>query len=109
MNCHGQIWNDATLLEPVRQSFYRNWPIPWQKIHRLPDFVFFNHAIHTHRGVDCSRCHGQVDRMARVYRVAPLNMAWCLECHRSPQRFVGKETVEKLHLNPPLYCTACHR
>lgn len=85
MNCHSQILNDSPLLAPVRQSVDEDRPIPWVRVHRLPDFVYFDHASHVSAGVGCETCHGRVDRMARVYQVAPLTMGWCLDCHRNPE------------------------
>jgi hypothetical protein len=84
MGCHSQIWSSSPLLEPVRESFFDGRPIAWQRVHRLPDFVFFNHAVHVANGVGCEECHGRVDRMPRILQVAPLTMSWCLDCHRDP-------------------------
>ncbi len=86
LNCHAQIWDRAALLAPVRASLDSGEPIRWRRVHRLPDFVFFNHAAHTARGVGCASCHGAVDTMAKVRQVAPLTMGWCLDCHRHPER-----------------------
>lgn len=84
LGCHNQIWNDSTLLAPVRDSAASGRPIPWQRVNSLPDFVYFNHAIHVTRGIGCVSCHGRVDEMAAVYQVAPLTMGWCIDCHRDP-------------------------
>ena len=59
-------------------------PIPWVRVHDLPDYVYFNHSAHVRRGVGCVLCHGRIDRMEVVYQAKPLSMAWCLECHRDP-------------------------
>lgn len=91
MGCHVQIWSHSPLLEPVRRSWATSTPIPWQRVHNLPDFVFFNHAIHVNRGIGCVVCHGRVDRMPRVYQVAPLTMGWCLDCHRFPRDFLANQ------------------
>ena len=56
----------------------------WQRVHQLPDFVYFNHSIHVTHGIGCVSCHGRVDQMAQVYQVQPLTMGWCLGCHRDP-------------------------
>jgi hypothetical protein len=96
MGCHSQIWNESPLLEPVRRSFFEGRPIAWQRVHRLPDFVFFNHAVHVANGIGCESCHGRVDRMPRILQVAPLTMSWCLDCHREPTA----------HLRPPDAITA---
>ena len=88
MNCHSQIWNDSPYLEIVRQSWRDNKPIEWTRVHDLPDYVYFNHSIHVAKGVGCNTCHGQVDDMALVYQAKSLQMEWCLECHREPERFL---------------------
>jgi hypothetical protein len=88
MNCHSQIYSDSPYLEPVRASWKTNKPIEWTRVHDLPDYVYFNHSIHVNKGVGCSTCHGKVDEMPLVYQAASLQMEWCLECHREPERFL---------------------
>src|SRR5688572_13725901 len=88
MNCHSQIWADSPYLEPVRASFRDNKPIEWERVHDLPEFAYFNHSIHVAKGVGCSTCHGQVDDMPAVYMENTLQMEWCLQCHREPERFI---------------------
>jgi Cytochrome c7 and related cytochrome c len=102
MNCHRQIWTNADLLEPVRSSFANDTPIVWQRVHDLPDFVYFNHSVHVAKGIGCVTCHGQVDRMPLMFQQASLQMEWCLECHRDPGRFVRpREEVFNLNWEPP--------
>jgi hypothetical protein len=84
MNCHAQIWTNAQLLEPVRQSWATGQSIPWIRVHDLPDFVYFNHAIHVNKGIGCETCHGRVDQMPLMYAQNTLQMEWCLDCHRNP-------------------------
>ncbi|HMF59428.1 MAG TPA: cytochrome c3 family protein [Vicinamibacterales bacterium] len=88
MNCHSQIWTNAPILEPVRASFRDNTPLQWTRVHDLPDFVYFNHSIHVAKGVGCATCHGRVDQMPLVYQKATLQMSWCLDCHRNPEKYV---------------------
>ncbi len=88
MNCHSQIWTNAPILEPVRASFRENKPLEWNRVHDLPDFVYFNHSIHVAKGVGCATCHGPVDRMPLMYQENSLQMRWCLECHRNPAKYV---------------------
>lgn len=88
MNCHSQIWADSPYLAPVRESFAKNEPIQWHRVHDLPDFAYFNHSIHVNKGVGCSTCHGRIDQMASVYQKSSLQMQWCLECHRAPEKFI---------------------
>ncbi len=86
MNCHAQIWTNAQLLEPVRQSWSTGQSIPWTRVHDLPDFVFFNHEIHVNKGIGCESCHGRVDEMPLMYAQNTLQMEWCLDCHRDPAK-----------------------
>ena len=58
--------------------------IPWVQIHRLPDYVYFNHEAHISAGVSCVLCHGRIDQEIEVHQEKPLNMAFCLDCHRDP-------------------------
>jgi hypothetical protein len=84
MNCHSQIWTNAQLLEPVRQSWATGASIQWIKVHDLPDYVYFNHEIHVNKGIGCASCHGRVDEMPLMYEQNSLQMEWCLNCHRNP-------------------------
>jgi hypothetical protein len=86
MNCHSVLFTNSEYLEPVRASYRTNESIRWVKVHRLPDFVYFNHSIHVNKGVGCSSCHGKVNQMALVFQASPLQMQWCLDCHRNPER-----------------------
>jgi len=84
MNCHSQIWTNAALLEPVRQSWATGESVQWIRVHDLPDFVYFNHEIHVNKGIGCASCHGRVDEMPLMYQQNTLQMEWCLNCHRNP-------------------------
>ncbi|SEL72850.1 MULTISPECIES: cytochrome c3 family protein [Stigmatella] len=96
MSCHAQIWNKSPYLTEVRKAYFADQPIPWVRVHNLPDFVYFNHAIHVNKGVGCATCHGRVDQMAAIHQASTLTMAWCLDCHRDP----------KPHLRPAEYITS---
>lgn len=84
MTCHSQIWTNAPMLAPVRQSLASKRPLVWNRVAKLPDYVYFNHAIHIARGVGCVECHGRVDRMPLLARAHPFEMRFCLACHRDP-------------------------
>jgi len=86
MNCHAQIWTKAPMLEPVRESFRTDKSLVWTRVNDLPDFVYFDHSIHINKGVGCNTCHGPVDRMPLMYNYASLQMEWCLNCHRAPEK-----------------------
>lgn len=129
MNCHSKVKEKSVVLEPVRASWASGESVPWVKVHRLPDYVFFNHSAHTNAGVSCVSCHGRVDQMVEVKQVQTLAMSWCLDCHRNPApnlrptQFVtkldwkpegdpaalGREIIAQKGINPPVNCSGCHR
>lgn len=127
--CHSQVWNKSPLLDQVRQSWFSGKPIAWTRVHKLPDFVYFNHSIHVNKGVGCAECHGRVDQMAAIEQAQPLTMGFCLECHRNPlarlrpleevanvrwqppadRAALGAELAKKYDVKPKVNCTTCHR
>lgn len=131
MKCHNQVRTESPLLEMVREHHESGEPVPWVRVHQLPDFVYFNHAVHVNRGVSCYECHGQINEMQVVQHDKPLSMGFCLECHRSPEQFVrpldevfnldwrpesqeeqltfGLNAVRDWHIAPPVNCTGCHQ
>jgi hypothetical protein len=132
MNCHSQMFADSPYLELVRESWRTEKPIRWTRVHDLPDFTYFNHSIHLNKGVGCSTCHGRVDLMPLMWQVSSLQMEWCLECHRQPERFIrpreevfnmewqppagqleqGRELLKKYRIREPKVltsCSTCHR
>jgi hypothetical protein len=132
INCHSQIWSTSPYLEPVRSSFREDTPLQWVRVHDLPDFVYFNHSIHVKQGVGCETCHGRVDRMPLMLQKASLQMEWCLQCHRNPEKFVrprdqvltmgyvpavsqdvlGPKLVAEYKIAGPTHmtsCSVCHR
>ena len=101
MNCHSQIWIGSSTLQPVRDSYQTNESIRWTKVNDLPDYVYFNHSIHIKKGVGCETCHGRVDTMPLMYQQASLQMRWCLDCHRNPEKYVRpRELVTKMGYEP---------
>jgi hypothetical protein len=131
MNCHSSIKKESDLLQPVRDSFESGLPVEWVRVHDLPDFAYFDHSAHVTRGIGCVSCHGRVDQMAEagVYQAKPLNMGWCLECHRAPEDFLrpreyvtsmdwqpaedqaalGLKLAEEFDIKPSTDCSTCHR
>jgi hypothetical protein len=102
MNCHSQIWADSAFLQPVRSSFQTGQALEWIRVNDLPDFTYFNHSIHIHKGIGCDTCHGKVDTMPLMRQDASLQMEWCLECHRNPERYVRpREEVFNVNWQPP--------
>lgn len=132
MNCHKGIFPNSPKLAPVRKSYADGTPIPWVKVHDLADYVYFNHSAHVNVGLGCAECHGPVHQMDVVQTVKPLNMGWCLECHRSPESHLrpkdqltnmdwtppadpqaraalAQQLKAKNHVNANTDCVTCHR
>jgi Cytochrome c7 and related cytochrome c len=129
MNCHSQIFANSPFLAPVRESFRSGRSIAWTRVNDLPDFVYFDHGIHVHKGIGCTTCHGPVDRMPLMRQEASLQMEWCLECHREPERYVrpraavfsvdyvvprnqlelGARLVAEYRIEKLTSCSTCHR
>jgi len=102
MNCHSQIWTTAPLLEPVRESFRSGKSLIWNRVNDLPDFVYFDHSIHINKGVGCNTCHGPVDRMPLMFNYASLQMEWCIQCHRAPEKVLRpREQVFNMRYQQP--------
>ncbi len=129
MTCHSQLWTEARVLAPVRESFVKNQPIRWNRVNNLPDYVYFNHSVHVAKGVSCVSCHGRVDEMPVIAKANSFYMRWCLECHTHPAGILRDraEVFNMASQNPPrevgeerlithrvstvnlLDCSACHR
>lgn len=132
MNCHSQIKTQSALLAPVRESYETGKPVQWVKIHRVPDFVYFNHSAHIARGVGCVQCHGRIDQMEVVTHEKSLSMEFCIDCHRAPETAVaprefvtklgwqhpegavgqlrdGRKLVQDWKIKAPQSCSGCHR
>ncbi|HEY8503900.1 MAG TPA: cytochrome c3 family protein [Gemmataceae bacterium] len=135
MNCHNpekaNVKGNSPLLAALRQSWRSGLPVEWKRVHKLPEYAYFNHAVHVSRGVSCVSCHGPVNEMDVVYQAEPLSMGWCLNCHQQPEPHlrprdqvtnldwrpepgrapeeVGRGVKERLSICPPDNCQACHR
>jgi len=132
MSCHSMVKLDSTKLEPVRQSWQTGQPIQWNRVNNVPDFVYFNHEIHVNKGVGCETCHGRLDQQTTAVKSQTLYMAWCLDCHRNPEKFVrpldqvykmgytpsedqktlGAQLVKEYNILPArqlMSCSICHR
>ena len=88
MTCHSQLYTESDVLAPVRASYRTGQPLEWNRVYRLPDYVYFNHQAHVTHGVGCETCHGRVDQMPLVSQAVSLHMSWCLECHRNPEKYL---------------------
>ncbi len=97
MNCHRLVKTQSPYIKYIAEHYSQSKPIPWIKVHDLPEFTYFNHQRHIAKGVACQTCHGEVQEMSRIKQVAPLTMGWCVNCHRKPE------------YNAPITCDTCHR
>ena len=130
MTCHSQIWTNAAILAPVRQSLAEGKPLRWTRVYTLPDYVYFDHSIHIAKGVGCTECHGPIGDMPMTWKAETLYMSWCLSCHRDPAPHLrpldqvfnphwkrifdtpsGQELMAKNHIHPETLsdCGVCHR
>jgi hypothetical protein len=131
MNCHTNIRGTSPKLVAVRESNATGMPVPWVRVHDLPDYVYFNHSAHVRRGVGCVECHDRIDKMDVVSQAKKLSMGWCLECHRNPDAHLrppelvtqmdwqppagidratyGRSIRQQYKLNPSEDCSTCHR
>jgi len=128
MTCHTQIRAESLKMLPVRESWATGLPVPWLKVHHLPDYAQFNHSVHVKIGVGCESCHGRIDKMEVVAQQEPLSMGWCLECHRAPEEYLrppsevttmgfmpasnqtdlNLERIDAEGIYPPTDCSGCH-
>ena len=97
INCHKSMTKESPELDKLFTYWQDRTPIPWIKVHDLPDFVYFPHKRHIAAELECSECHGDVAGMARVSRVAPLQMGWCRDCHQQHEVKDGQQ------------CSTCHK
>jgi len=129
MNCHRLVKVDSPVLEPIRESFASGRPMRWKRVHKLPEYAYFNHRAHVRSGVGCVSCHGHIEEMEVVQQTQPLSMGWCLECHRNPTPNLrplseitnmkwtpprdpearARQLAELRPVNPPVACSGCHR
>jgi hypothetical protein len=132
MTCHSQLWTNADMLAPVRQSLAADQSIQWTRVYDLPDYVYFNHSAHVNHGVACESCHGRVDKMPLTRQEHAMHMGFCLACHRDPgphlrpenrvfemgwdapadRQALGKELLKRYHTPSSKLltdCYTCHR
>lgn len=129
LNCHDLVKTDSPRLALLREADANKMPVPWVRVHQLPDYAYFNHSPHVAAGVGCASCHGRVDQMTVVEMDKPLSMGWCLDCHRDPKPNLrpldqvtnmawdasetpydpDRDANRKRKVNPPTHCSGCHR
>lgn len=141
MSCHNKekanVKGTSPNILPLYTSYKTGQPVEWRRVHKLPEYAYFNHAVHVNKGVSCVSCHGQVNEMKVVWHDQLLTMGWCLKCHTDPDKSlrptaevtnlawaapqtagqspeqakldVGAQVRRDLQVNPPTTCQSCHR
>lgn len=106
MNCHVVSRADRPEIVKLTEYYNEGKPIPWKRIHKIPDFAFFNHSVHVNKGIDCVHCHGDIRQMEGVGQMNSFTMASCLDCHKNAHERMPE--LKNINLGPD-YCWACHR
>jgi hypothetical protein len=106
MNCHKVTRTDSPYIKQLAAVYESGEPMRWQRVHALPDHVYFDHRPHVSAGILCQTCHGEVQTMGVLYQQISLRMGNCLGCHRDPQNALPADSKTK---RGPDHCNACHR
>lgn len=106
MNCHRVTKTDSPAIRKLAAIHAAGEPLRWQRIHSMPDYVFFDHRPHVAAGVLCQTCHGEVQTMEIVSQQMSMRMANCLGCHRDPHNALPADSkIVRGSDN----CNSCHR
>lgn len=106
MNCHTIARKDRPEIQKLTSYYNEGKPVPWKRVHKVPDYAYFNHSVHVVNGIDCTACHGDIASMDKIGQMSSFTMGACLDCHRN----VHKKFPELKNIkNGPEYCSACHR
>jgi hypothetical protein len=106
MNCHKVTKTDSPDIKHLAAVYASGEPLQWQRIHSLPDHVYFDHRPHVNAGILCQICHGEVQTMPIVRQHMSMRMSNCLGCHRNPQDALPANSNI---IRGPEHCSACHR
>jgi hypothetical protein len=106
MNCHAVARKNKPEIIKLNKYYEEGIALPWKRVHRIPDYAYFNHSVHINKGIDCASCHGTMEYMDGAMQVSELTMGSCLNCHRNADKnFKDLPGVK----NGPENCAACHR
>ena len=107
MNCHSFAKRESPEVQKLIQHFFDKKPIHWKRIHKVPDYAFFNHSVHVKKGINCVHCHGDVANMDVISQKQSFRMGQCLSCHRNPRDRMP-ELAKEIQKGPE-NCNSCHR
>jgi hypothetical protein len=99
MGCHELVRTDRPAIQELTGYWERGEPVPWVRIHSLPDHAYFNHAAHVNAGVSCQTCHGPIQEMEIVYQYVDMSMGWCMSCHRSDEYLRTPERLARARVH----------
>ena len=106
MNCHTVARKNQPEIIKLREYYDKGKLLPWKRVHKVPEYAYFNHSVHVNTGIDCETCHGNVRQMEEMRQVKSFTMSACLDCHKEPQKYLPYlENVKQ----GPRHCAACHR
>ncbi|GAC1649884.1 MAG: cytochrome c3 family protein [Gemmatimonadaceae bacterium] len=118
MGCHTVIATQKPEVQKLAAYWNKKQPVPWLRIHKVPEYVHFPHMRHVNAGVTCQACHGDVQNMPQVYQYSSLNMGWCVNCHVNGYRpadglkLAGLTPTAADYALPPKRakydCSSCH-
>jgi len=111
MGCHSLVeTTDRPELVKLKEYYEKNETIPWNRVHDLPDYVYFSHKRHVLGGVECQECHGPVQEMDVNRRTSSLKMGWCLDCHaQHPKIDENYGAQAELRRSELKDCYTCHK
>jgi len=90
MTCHDTIKAASSEIKKLTEYYRANKPVPWVRIYRIPDYVFFSHKKHHQEAkVDCETCHGPVAEREAIKQEKPTSMTSCMDCHEERGASVG--------------------
>lgn len=127
MGCHTYVKAGSAEIKKVAEYNTKGLPIPWNRVHKVPDYVQFPHYRHVNAGVTCQTCHGDIASQGAqgpdtnyvpVQQAKSLNMGFCINCHvkgYSPAegaRLAGVTVTPEMEAEPRKKarydCAVCH-
>lgn len=94
MQCHSDVKTESPAIQQLAALTQAKREIKWVRVYEIPSYVMFSHRAHLAAGGTCADCHGQVKELEKMYRVADISMASCMNCHQAKGASVD--------------CTYCH-
>ena len=127
MGCHLVVKAGSAEIKKVADYYNKGLPIPWNRVHKVPDYVQFPHMRHVNAGVTCQSCHGDIAAQGKqgpdtnyvpVQQAKSLNMGWCINCHVNGYKPVEGAKAAGIPITPAIEampikkarydCAVCH-